>query len=100
MQPSDQTSYVPRWFVTLVTVVLAGLAVIANVITMTVASGSWLGLNDIQWHWVLLACAVLVALNAAVNRAVLTLPPTAHRIRIENQMSLSQKRLEADPQLR
>jgi uncharacterized membrane protein YbhN (UPF0104 family) len=100
MHVEDATNYMPKWLATLITVILAALAVIANVITMTVSSGAWLGLNEIQWHWVLLACAILVALNAAVNRAVLTLPPTNRRKIVEAELDRHERMRLSDPQLR
>jgi uncharacterized membrane protein (DUF106 family) len=99
MHVEDTTNLIPRWVVTVVTVILAALAVIANVLTMTVSSGAWLGLSDIAWHWVLLVCAVLVALNAALNRAVLADRPTNTRLRIAHALHVEKHRLEHDPQI-
>lgn len=99
MHVEDTTKLVPRWLSTVITVALAAGAVVANVITMTVTSGAWLGLSDIAWHWVLLACAILVAANAAFNRAVLADRPTKTRLRIAHLLHQQKRQLEADPQI-
>jgi hypothetical protein len=59
-------NYKWQWYANLILVVVSLLAVIANVVAQA-GSAELLGLTDVQWHWILLVSASLIAINTALN---------------------------------
>ena len=84
----DLSGYTWRWWLNLLLGALSVAAVIANIIVTTVPNGAWLGLTDVQWHYVLLVSTAVTAINALLNHTPLvTQPPTTSRLQVENQVA-------------
>jgi hypothetical protein len=77
-------TYVARYWLNAALVSLTVISVAGNIVVAT-ASAAFLGLTEIQWHWVVLVFAIATALSAAFNPAIIA-RPTVERLQLEHDL--------------
>lgn len=81
-----RTSYTLRYLLNAGLVLLSILSVVGNFVTTTsTINAAWLGVSDIQWHWLLLIFGAATAINTAISHTPPILnPPTTARLEVEH----------------
>lgn len=91
--PAPSSTYVLRYVLNACLVLLSIISVVGNFITTTSAiNAAWLGLSDLQWHWILLVFGAATAINAGLAHTPPILNvPTASRLTVESQVDSLRK---------